>query len=97
MRLSHSRRRRGRRSRDTSASPMKSVANLVDLMLVFICGLIVAIIMFWNVDLDNLQTPQEDAYENTGQVYQDPQTGKIYVIKNETENTEEGDSSGSDN
>lgn len=76
---------RGRRGRRGSAredvNPMESVANLVDIMLVFICGLMIAIIMFWNVDLDNLQDRQSDSYEDIGQVYQDPETGKIYVVK----------------
>ena len=33
---------------------MESVANLVDIMLVFACGLMVAIIIYWNVDLNNI-------------------------------------------
>lgn len=84
MRLDReSRGRGGRRGRGSSqqVDPMGSVANLVDIMLVFICGLMIAIIMFWNVDLDNLQDRQDDAYQDMGQVYQDPETGKIYVIK----------------
>ncbi len=73
--------RRGRGSSKPAVNPMESVGNLVDIMLVFICGLMIAIIMFWNVDLDNLQARQEDSYQDMGQVYQDPETGKIYVIK----------------
>ncbi len=85
MRLDRGRRGRGGRRRRGSSkptvNPMESVGNLVDIMLVFICGLMIAIIMFWNVDLDNLQARQDDAYQDMGQVYQDPETGKIYVIK----------------
>ena len=33
---------------------MESVENLVDIMLVFACGLMVAIIIYWNVDLNNI-------------------------------------------
>ena len=33
---------------------MESVANLVDIMLVFACGLMVAIIIYWNVDLNHI-------------------------------------------
>jgi hypothetical protein len=44
------RRRRGRAQVD----PMAGVANLADVMLVFACGLMIAIIMFWNVDLSNV-------------------------------------------
>ncbi|MCC8157221.1 MAG: DUF2149 domain-containing protein [Oscillospiraceae bacterium] len=32
-------------------SPMEGVANLVDVMLVFACGLMLALIINWNVDL----------------------------------------------
>ncbi|WP_312650986.1 DUF2149 domain-containing protein [Aminipila sp.] len=35
-------------------NPMESLGNLVDVMLVFSCGLMIAIIMFWNVDLSKI-------------------------------------------
>lgn len=35
-------------------SPMESMVNLVDVMLVFICGLLISIIIFWNVNVTNL-------------------------------------------
>ena len=35
-------------------SPMESLVNLTDMMLVFICGLLISIIIFWNVDMDNI-------------------------------------------
>lgn len=35
-------------------SPMESMINLVDVMLVFICGLLISIIIFWNVNVTNL-------------------------------------------
>lgn len=35
-------------------SPMESMVNLVDVMLVFICGLLISIVIFWNVDMNNL-------------------------------------------
>jgi hypothetical protein len=37
-------------------SPMESMVNLVDVMLVFICGLLISIIAYWNIDMDNLVT-----------------------------------------
>ena len=93
------RRRRHRGMEREEASPMESVANLIDVMLVFICGLIIAIIVFWNVDLENLDQRTESSYEDVGQVYQDPDTGKVYVIQqnpsDETPGTE-GTSDGTD-
>ena len=86
------RRRRYRGAEREEASPMESVANLIDVMLVFICGLIIAIIVFWNIDLENLDQRTDSSYEDVGQVYQDPETGKIYVIQqtpsDETSGTE---------
>ena len=40
-----------RRRKREQADPMAGVANLSDVMLVFACGLMLAIIMFWKVDL----------------------------------------------
>ncbi|MCC8123191.1 MAG: DUF2149 domain-containing protein [Oscillospiraceae bacterium] len=61
---------------------MGSVANLSDIMLVFACGLMVAIVAFWNIDLDNIDKirNQEDGFEIKGDIYQDPETGTIYLI-----------------
>jgi len=33
---------------------MESMVNLVDVMLVFICGLLISIIIFWNINAKNL-------------------------------------------
>ncbi|MBR2753153.1 MAG: DUF2149 domain-containing protein [Lachnospiraceae bacterium] len=77
-------------------NPMESVANLVDVMLVFACGLIIALIAAWNVDVaktpyhvsdikDSEQQEEvspEDLQE-MGRVYRDPDTGKLYVIEEE--------------
>lgn len=62
---------------------MAYVANLMDIMLVFICGLMIAIIVFWNLDVEKIQQRIEDTYEDMGQVYQDPETGKMYVISSQ--------------
>ena len=35
-------------------SPVESLVNLVDVMLVFICGLLISIIIFWNINMENL-------------------------------------------
>lgn len=35
-------------------SPMESMVNLVDVMLVFICGLLMSIFAYWNISMDGL-------------------------------------------
>ena len=40
-----------------SINPMESVANLVDVMLVFACGLILALVTIWNVDISPSTSP----------------------------------------
>lgn len=39
--------------------PMEGMANLADVMLVFACGLLLALIINWNVDVSST-APQED-------------------------------------
>lgn len=88
--------------------PMSSMSNVGDIMLVFACGLMVALVMAWNVDLGkvkqiemNKEVNQDDiehiteqlygegnAFVDKGKVYQDPTTGKYYLV-------EEDDSSSS--
>ena len=84
-------------------SPMEGVGNMADAMLVFACGLLLALIISWNVDVsetgeiqnqphvkyevDNIgDTVEEDAdvtenLKDMGRVYQDPATGKYYVVE----------------
>ncbi len=79
-------------------SPMESVANLVDVMLVFACGLIIALIAAWNVDVTKTPYKVTDIKNSAGQeevlpedlqemgkVYRDPETGKMYVLEDEKE------------
>lgn len=75
-------------------NPMEGMANLVDVMLVFACGLIIALIAAWNVDVTKTpyqvqnikenqtqtQTNKEDLQE-MGKVYKDPATGKMYIVE----------------
>ena len=94
--------RNGNRSRpcNQDMSPMDGVGNLADVMLVFACGLMVALIIHWGVDLnrvvdiiaqDELVEVQDvekiiegaevsNAYESKGTVYEDVETGKLYII-----------------
>ena len=75
---------------------MESVANLVDVMLVFACGLIIALIAAWNVDVTKTPYKETDVKNNNfqeevmpedlqemGKVYLDPETGKMYVLEDE--------------
>lgn len=97
------------RSKD-DADPMASVANIADIMLVFACGLMMALVTVWNIDftplselqdkqLEAIDTPEDmpedmtdagNAYVEKGMVYQDPKTGKYYMV------TEDKDAMNSD-
>lgn len=63
---------------------MESVVNLIDIMLIFACGLMVSIASLWNINLqaaDQMNKLKNDSYQNIGQVYEDPETHKLYIIK----------------
>lgn len=92
----HKRRRYGMIQEDVS--PMEGMANLVDVMLVFACGLMLALIINWNVDLTvvldrdklkevdaeqverNLEALSASRFEDLGNAFMDPETGKVYII-----------------
>ena len=66
---------------------MAGVANLADVMLVFACGLMAAVILNWNVDLSKTRVEilqreiqSSSSFEQKGTVYEDPETGKLYVV-----------------
>ena len=79
---------------------MSSVANLSDAMLVFACGLLIALVVAWNVDLgavqqveidesqkiedvesmDNILNGSGTNYVQRGTVYEDPNTGTLYLL-----------------
>ena len=80
---------------------MSGLANLSDVMLVFACGLMAAVILNWNVDLSKtrveiLQREQmkeleqdiqsSSSFEQKGTVYEDPETGKLYVVMPKSSN-----------
>lgn len=87
---------------DTSEEePLGPLANLLDLMLVFSCGLIAALIAMSEQLQEHFQQEQTqqviergrelpkmpgngvgggDGYESIGQVYRDPETGKLILI-----------------
>ena len=94
---------------DENSNPMENLTNLFDVMLVFACGLMVALIMSLNVDVSRLDqavieykdtgggkaTVEESdgvSMEVIGTVYRDPQTGKTYILDDESGG--QGNSSG---
>ena len=92
--------------------PMSSLGNIGDIMLVFACGLMVALVVAWNVDLGKFTQVQMDqeiqqddieqiteelygegnAFVEMGTVYQDPVTGKYYLVENESSGSSAGGS-----
>tara|TARA_B100001093_G_scaffold182501_2_gene175099 strand:+ start:5878 stop:6177 length:300 start_codon:yes stop_codon:yes gene_type:complete len=87
---------------EESEDPLESMANLVDIMLVFICGLVAALaassenfIQQYNTK-EILQEEKElpqipegignqggNGYQKVGQVYKDPETGKLILVGSE--------------
>ncbi len=86
---------------DGDDDPRTGLVNLADVMLVFACGLIVALVARYNVNLTEYQ-PDDDmehvtqqtqeaqqeimassaTYNEFGTVYQDAETGELYIVKN---------------
>ena len=81
---------------ENEGSPMESIANIVDVMLVFACGLLLALVTVWNVDIgldrpDNMyevsdvvsdtQNVEKDGLVEAGKVYRDPDTGNLYFVE----------------
>ena len=65
MRINGNKRRLRVTHKDDSFNPMEGVGNMADAMLVFACGLIVALILSWNVDVTDqgIQKIKEKKYE----------------------------------
>ena len=72
---------------------MSGLANLSDVMLVFACGLMAAVSKprveilqrEQMQELDNAEEMEQDiqsssSFEQKGTVYEDPETGKLYVV-----------------
>jgi hypothetical protein len=59
---------------------MESIVNLIDIMLIFACGLMVSIVALWGLDIANDVSPNEGGYQDIGRIYEDPETGKLYVV-----------------
>ena len=95
------------------ADPRVGLVNLADVMLVFACGLMLALVTYWNLDIsamsevvqademaevegiEDLQDQLDgggNSFTQLGMVYQDPMTGKMYMLK---EDVGEGEGEGS--
>ncbi|MDR1605264.1 MAG: hypothetical protein LBS10_10870 [Gracilibacteraceae bacterium] len=72
--------RRPRRLRREEIDPAEGVANLADLMLVFICGLMLSIIMYYHVSFGEPASGADSGLVESGYVYVDPETGKAYAV-----------------
>lgn len=57
-----------RSGRSEEVDPMSSMGNIGDVMLVFACGLMVALVMAWNVDLAQFQQVEADQELSQDQV-----------------------------
>lgn len=93
------------RRRDDMAedvNPSAYIVNLADCMLVLACGFMVAMMVFWNIDITNVEQLQNDSleqvnpetileniqsggsyYVEAGTVYQDPNTGDLWMVRKE--------------
>lgn len=88
---------------DTDEDPLGPMANLVDVILVFVCGLLAAVVSISpdlqahfkqekieqkvNLSQELSSVPEQlntnlggKGYESLGQVYRDPETGKLILI-----------------
>jgi hypothetical protein len=86
------------------ADPRVGLVNLADVMLVFACGLMLALVTYWNLDVSKMtEVVQADEmaevegiedladqmgaggsnFTELGMVYQDPMTGKMYMLRDE--------------
>lgn len=87
------------------ADPRVGLVNLADVMLVLACGLMVALVVNWNINLpsaseitdmaemtelskadieqmtDQMQSGSGSNYQERGMVYEDPTTGKLYLLE----------------
>ena len=92
---------RSRRYIAGDEDPTSGLANLADCMLVLACGLMVALVVAWNIDIttveitktdqtreisdieniDEQQNAGADNFVDLGRVYQDPETGKLYMVE----------------
>jgi len=79
-RIKRGRLRRGFGLIDDDVNPMEGAINIVDAMLVFACGLMLSLVIFWNVDLKSGMKP----------VTQGPKIDTTNEIEHKLDNTTSG-------
>ena len=89
---------------EADTDPRVGLVNLADVMLVFACGLMLALVAYWNLDMQEMMQSEqvtevqdvENITENAsagggfielGKVYQDPMTGKYYMLQEDMDRT----------
>jgi hypothetical protein len=96
---------------ETDVDPRVGLVNLADVMLVFACGLMLALVAYWNLDVSDMSevipteqvTEMRDVEDITdragdgggfielGKVYQDPMTGKYYMLQEDMDRAVNGE------
>jgi hypothetical protein len=94
---------------EPDADPRVGLVNLADVMLVFACGLMLALVAYWNLDVSSMRemiqsnevTEVQDVNQieegasggggfiELGKVYQDPMTGKYYMLQEDVDKSRE--------
>ena len=97
MRRKHARRISGASNlREDPINPLDGVANLADIMLVLAVGIMLALVINWNIDLSgqisrmesvgssgDTEVDPSSVVEMDMQVYMDEETGNYYVVQPE--------------
>jgi hypothetical protein len=93
---------------EADADPRVGLVNLADVMLVFACGLMLALVAYWNLDVSSMHeviqadevaevqnveqieegTSGGGGFVELGKVYQDPMTGKFYMLQKDMEKSQ---------
>jgi hypothetical protein len=96
---------------EPDADPRVGLVNLADVMLVFACGLMLALVAYWNLDVSSMhevvqasevtevqdvEQIEENAsngggFVELGKVYQDPMTGKYYMLQEDMDKSQATD------
>ncbi|MEG1584635.1 MAG: DUF2149 domain-containing protein [Anaerovorax sp.] len=72
---------RGRKNYEEELNPLDGIVNIVDAMLVFACGLMLSLAIYWNVDLEGSKMVQ---------VQQGSDVTQIEEIQENLQESEEG-------
>jgi hypothetical protein len=62
---------------DDDANPMEGAINIVDAMLVFACGLMLSLVIYWNVDIQNREFVPMDQGQQVSEIEEDSISNEI--------------------